>query len=248
MTDERLRSLEREALAGSKEALDEFVRLRMRQALRPEGHLCWICNAVVSDVDWPKHLASCGIEERRADSPTQFGSSRTVIGGVAVRIVKLPLWSRATLVAGETSTSFFMHGNEGHSNLSLFGPWSSPCLPRDNHFYAFGVALVPDAGSDQAALMQAWNTGSAFFGLGSAPPHEWPARMVMTDPAFLPRLEGGYAVGFDSPRVRLTVRNRPLEILCQEKIEAGFCVPGPLAEALTFMLILYGIRLRPIAS
>lgn len=251
MTDERLRILEREALAGSKDALDELVRLRMREVRRPEAHTCWICRKTLPLADWPAHLDSCGMKPRAGSAGSEQESRETFtgsFGGVAARVLKVPLWSRATLCAGETSTSFFLHGNDGHSNLGLGSPWGLPCLPRDHHFIAFGLALVPDADSDHETLSRAWNVGSAFFGLGYAPQHEWPARAVMTNPALLPRLEAGYAAGFDSPRVLVTVKDKPLQIQCLEGIVSGFRVPEPLAEPLTFMLILYGIRLRPITS
>lgn len=253
MTDERLRELEREALAGSKDALDELVRLRQQQVRRPEAHLCWICGGVVSAAEWSAHLEACGARKRARgdDSKARRATSdqgAAFSSGVAARPYKVPLWSRATLEAGTTEVSFFLHGKGGHSNLGADDAWPHPWLPPNSVYFAWGIALVPDAGSDFEVLVTAWNAGTFSFCLGSATPREWPARAVMTNPALLPRLEGGYAAGFDSPRAVLTVKRDPVQILCLERITSGLRVPEPLGKPLTFMLIFYGIRLVGITS
>jgi len=252
MNDEVLRELEREALAGDRDALERLVRARV-QLETTKFVRCWLCDGRVQREQWQAHHAACGIVKKNPRSggetpPSASSGGISIVplpmqGPVAARPWKEPLWSRAVLGQGSTEANFFMHGDPSHSNL---GAVNGPCIPRNEHFFAFGVALVPDAGSSPAAVLAAWNDGTFWFGTSRT--IEWPARLVMADPEDQPRALGAVVAGLAWPRAMLTIKGKPFEVLCLERIQSGFRVPRALSEPLGLMAVLYGIRLKALTA
>ena len=176
-----------------------------------------------------------------------------LIGPVGARAMKAVFYIRGTL--SETSCRFLVPARCSKDPwLTNIPPGVHDALPLNQHFYWYRAALVPDMGQDSEAVLHVWQHGIFRFLLQETTLLEWPCMAVMTDPKNLPKESHGELTGLAAvrPRVNVTIQRNgvgnPVHIEPQVGFDFSLAVKESPKVPLPFTVLMYGIRMQPIAG
>lgn len=259
MADERLRELERKALRGDAESLDQLRAMWLRTVRQVR---CSKCGGWYAEHDLAEHEEGC-----------ESVASKVVVlpqtGMVAARPRKNPLYDREELPANSSRCFFFDHcAGKGIWDSNLF---TNGVIPPSTHFYLYQFLLIPDADSDPKDLALVRDRGALSFQFQQTTLTDHPLRAVLADQ---PRVtdqdgeewqlynewEAGRALPVDEQlrmtrlaemehRVDMTIMGRPIELsaLFQFRWELSLPPGVFLKKPFTSMLVMYGLLLRGIS-
>lgn len=196
--DERTRTLERQALTGDRDALEELRAAWLRLHTQVQ---CPDCQQLVFDADLEEHRAKCcPIEwpnslsvnrearlvhrERQAEVDAVNEAAGMPLVDiplpevVSARPRKNPIYSRETIQPGELSCSFFTH----HREIWDQTPGFHGRVPQGHCFYFYGFSLLPDSGNSLEDLLYVRDRGMVRLMFQQTDLLQLPARVVISQP------------------------------------------------------------------
>lgn len=243
--------------AGDEAALEE-LRRRWFEALVWET--CKRCG-----LNAPKERLKDHSCSRQAVTPApSFG---VVTPMVASRPRKEPLYDSVTLRPGMDRATFFTHP-EGkviwETNCYLRGS-----LPAGQHFYWYGMSLLPDAGAHPEDVAAVRDKAAISLHFSNSRLLTHPSRTVIVDQPTVVDQDGeekdlvtrwqakdllGESLRLSNlrqkgPAADITIAGKPLEFRAQEAFEFRLDIdPDAVKRPTSVMLVLYGLLLRAITG
>jgi hypothetical protein len=174
-------------------------------------------------------------------------------GIVAARPKNEPLYHRLR-ISTQSTLRFFRDPAQGQTNSHGQG-----CLPAGSHFYAYGLSLIPDEGSDPGSVRAIRNSGQVWFLLGGAVSsrdarpsyinNDLPAQAVVSKRCFRAQdVMPDEAFSDLVPMHRLSVHGKPVEILALECFAVDLILPHMPESSIGITCILHGLRLTGITG